>query len=161
MTTLAQWYPDPSGAPGLRYWDGTAWTDHYAPNPEPETPKPSRLQRFQSWATESAERNKFDAHAGPWRILSGKLTYKNRAIDPAGITWDVETGEQLKRITATRVVTIGVFALLAKKDTSQIYLGATLPDGEQILEGFPAKEGEQVRKFAAKARGLAARETHD
>jgi hypothetical protein len=22
------WYPDPSGAPGNRYWDGTGWTPH-------------------------------------------------------------------------------------------------------------------------------------
>ena len=24
----ADWYPDPSGVDQLRYWDGTAWTDH-------------------------------------------------------------------------------------------------------------------------------------
>ena len=22
------WYPDPTGAPGLRYWDGQRWTEH-------------------------------------------------------------------------------------------------------------------------------------
>ena len=27
-TTPAGWYPDPSGAPGQRYFDGTRWTDH-------------------------------------------------------------------------------------------------------------------------------------
>ncbi len=27
-TTPAGWYPDPSGAGGQRYWDGSAWTDH-------------------------------------------------------------------------------------------------------------------------------------
>lgn len=26
----ADWYPDPSGTKRLRYWDGTAWTDHVA-----------------------------------------------------------------------------------------------------------------------------------
>jgi len=26
----AAWYPNPEG-PGQRYWDGTAWTEHYAP----------------------------------------------------------------------------------------------------------------------------------
>ncbi|WP_169619256.1 DUF2510 domain-containing protein [Mycolicibacterium peregrinum] len=25
MTTPAGWYPDPSGAPGLKYWDGHRW----------------------------------------------------------------------------------------------------------------------------------------
>ena len=32
MTTPADWYQDPEGAPGdLRYWDGTQWTEHRAP----------------------------------------------------------------------------------------------------------------------------------
>jgi hypothetical protein len=26
----AGWYPDPSGTPRTRWWDGLAWTDHYA-----------------------------------------------------------------------------------------------------------------------------------
>ncbi|MHA7651760.1 DUF2510 domain-containing protein [Mycobacterium sp. ML4] len=25
------WYPDPSGQPGRRYWDGTAWTNFTHP----------------------------------------------------------------------------------------------------------------------------------
>lgn len=29
------WYPDPSGGGGLRYWDGGAWTQHWAPLPPP------------------------------------------------------------------------------------------------------------------------------
>lgn len=29
--TPADWYPDPAGQARLRYWDGTAWTDHTAP----------------------------------------------------------------------------------------------------------------------------------
>lgn len=28
---VPNWYPDPSGAPALRYWDGQQWTGHYAP----------------------------------------------------------------------------------------------------------------------------------
>jgi hypothetical protein len=39
-TTPAGWYPDPSGAPGQRYWDGTAWTDHEAP-PTAAQPQPA------------------------------------------------------------------------------------------------------------------------
>jgi len=30
------WYPDPSGVPGLRYWDGAQWTQHTAPSPAPQ-----------------------------------------------------------------------------------------------------------------------------
>ncbi len=29
----AAWYPDPSGQPILRWWDGAAWTEHTAPLP--------------------------------------------------------------------------------------------------------------------------------
>lgn len=29
------WYPDPSGSGGLRYWDGQQWTSHLAPGPSP------------------------------------------------------------------------------------------------------------------------------
>lgn len=32
MAAEAGWYPDPMGdVTKLRYWDGAAWTDHYAP----------------------------------------------------------------------------------------------------------------------------------
>ena len=30
MTTPAGWYPDPSGQPGQRYFDGINWTEHRA-----------------------------------------------------------------------------------------------------------------------------------
>ena len=30
------WYQNPQG-PGLRYWDGTQWTDHYRDAPEQQT----------------------------------------------------------------------------------------------------------------------------
>ena len=26
MSIDAGWYPDPTGRPGVRWWDGTAWT---------------------------------------------------------------------------------------------------------------------------------------
>ena len=29
------WYPDPNGAPHLRWWDGQAWTDYVEPYVEP------------------------------------------------------------------------------------------------------------------------------
>lgn len=31
-TTPANWYPDPMGRHQLRYWDGSAWTDHVSSN---------------------------------------------------------------------------------------------------------------------------------
>ncbi|WP_165962817.1 DVUA0089 family protein [Occultella glacieicola] len=36
MTTPAGWFPDPSGADQLRYWNGATWSDQVAPNgPQP------------------------------------------------------------------------------------------------------------------------------
>ena len=36
--TPAGWYPDPDGGDSLRYWDGTAWTEHrHASGSQPET----------------------------------------------------------------------------------------------------------------------------
>jgi uncharacterized RDD family membrane protein YckC len=32
----ANWYPDPSGNGGLRYWDGNVWTAHFTPPPPPQ-----------------------------------------------------------------------------------------------------------------------------
>ncbi|HEY6531962.1 MAG TPA: AIM24 family protein [Acidimicrobiales bacterium] len=44
MTTPADWYPDPSDSSLLRYWDGSAWTEHTAPapvaQPAPAAPAP-------------------------------------------------------------------------------------------------------------------------
>jgi hypothetical protein len=42
---LPGWYRDPSGEPGLRYWDGTSWTDQRKPSlvpPSPHEPVPKR-----------------------------------------------------------------------------------------------------------------------
>lgn len=33
--TAAGWHPDPNDPNSLRYWDGTAWTDHRSPRPQP------------------------------------------------------------------------------------------------------------------------------
>lgn len=38
MTTPAGWYPDPSGLPVQRYWDGQQWTSTTAPFAAPFTP---------------------------------------------------------------------------------------------------------------------------
>ena len=43
MTTPAGWYPDPSGAPGQRYWDGRQWTAHSAPAAPAIPPAPPKV----------------------------------------------------------------------------------------------------------------------
>lgn len=39
----AGWYPAQPGM--LRYWDGVAWTDHYAPTPKGPGPRSARPAR--------------------------------------------------------------------------------------------------------------------
>lgn len=39
----AGWYPDPSGAPGQRYYDGVAWSDVAVAAPTTAAPSPGRL----------------------------------------------------------------------------------------------------------------------
>jgi hypothetical protein len=48
----ADWYPDPHGAPQLRYWDGREWTEHVSPVSSPAAevasepaPEPARKRR--------------------------------------------------------------------------------------------------------------------
>ena len=48
MSAAAGWYPDPTGAPGGRWWDGAQWTAHtlappVAPRPVDVPPRPRRL----------------------------------------------------------------------------------------------------------------------
>lgn len=57
----AGWYPDPTGAPGTRWWDGAAWSGHvrpvsvpapagypgYAGHPGYATPRPTAVARAQ------------------------------------------------------------------------------------------------------------------
>ena len=38
------WYPDPSGAPGQRYFDGTDWTEHRAAG-QPVLPQPKKSKK--------------------------------------------------------------------------------------------------------------------
>lgn len=37
--STAGWYADPSDAGLLRWWDGTAWTEHLSPRPMPSAPR--------------------------------------------------------------------------------------------------------------------------
>lgn len=90
-----------------------------------------------------------------------------RADTAAGLWWDaweaghgtnppakyelagarVEVTEGQPRVTAARVVMLGVFALAAKK--SQVYLNFTLGDGTELVVARPGKFAMKARTFAA------------
>ncbi len=44
-TVAAAWYPDPSGLPVLRWWDGQQWTEHTDPAPTHLPQQPGRHHR--------------------------------------------------------------------------------------------------------------------
>lgn len=53
MTTPAGWYPDPSGGPNQRWWDGAQWTDQlsnpYAPVEVLKAPEGTRVYNVWIW----------------------------------------------------------------------------------------------------------------
>jgi uncharacterized membrane protein YhaH (DUF805 family) len=50
----ANWYPDPSGAQFLRYWDGAAWTGHTRPAPNAVIPAAAPMLLYPQQAPASA-----------------------------------------------------------------------------------------------------------
>lgn len=54
MQTPPGWYPDPSGRPGTRWWDGGAWTEHVGPVPpwvaRPRLAPGTRTETWFLWA---------------------------------------------------------------------------------------------------------------
>src|SRR4051794_3696588 len=52
--TAPGWYPDPRGADQLRYWDGTAWTDHVSSAGRQaataEVPRDAEKEPLATWA---------------------------------------------------------------------------------------------------------------
>ncbi len=69
----ANWYPDPSGGGGLRYWDGRTWTAHVAP------PAPAYYPPYGPWGPPPWKGAQLGrpatgpaALATPWRRLGAR-----------------------------------------------------------------------------------------
>jgi hypothetical protein len=69
-------------------------------------------------------------------------------VPVAGAKLTVDRGEAAKRITATRVALAGPFALLMKKDTTQLFLTLEGADGSAMLIECPVKKEGAARKLA-------------
>lgn len=65
-----------------------------------------------------------------------------------GATVTVDRGEAAKRITATRVALAGPFALLLKKDATQLFITIEGADGSAMLLECPARKEAAARKLA-------------
>ncbi|MFI5685890.1 hypothetical protein [Streptomyces sp. NPDC051636] len=87
-------------------------------------------------------------------IMGGKVRMPNQqAIPIEGARVTIEAGETArKRITAARVALIGIFAIWAKKDMSQLFITIEHEEGI-VLVPVPAKKEAQARIFATMVNG--------
>jgi hypothetical protein len=89
-------------------------------------------------------------------VMGGKFRAPNQdpiPIDGARMT--IERGEDAgKRVTATRVLLTGVFALLLKKDQTQLFI--TVENGDRVMMiPVPAKKEGAARVLATMVNGEA------
>lgn len=96
---------------------------------------------------------------GPVALENGDtLIYEKQRYPVQGATARVESvGDLQSRITATRLLTTGVFAfaLKKKKDSRELYLTVTGPGFEFVAEVDP-KKGLEARQFAARINAASA-----
>lgn len=90
-------------------------------------------------------------------MMGGKFKAPNQTDVPVGgsrVT--IERGEDVgKRVTATRVLLAGPFALLMKKDRNQLFITIEGADGSVLLQPVPARKEAQARVFATLVNGEA------
>ena len=75
----AGWYPDPSGAPGLRYWDGTTWTQWTHPAASGSAPTVDSAEQRRSLAASRATAGDV---AGATAELKALLAEQIRVLGP-------------------------------------------------------------------------------
>jgi uncharacterized RDD family membrane protein YckC len=71
LSAPPNWYPAPDGRGGLRYWDGSAWTEHWAPPPPPQYANFGALPWKGAQLGRPAQGN--GALANPGRRLAARL----------------------------------------------------------------------------------------
>jgi hypothetical protein len=88
-------------------------------------------------------------------LNTDSISYKRQGGSIAGATARVETAaDARRRITATRLLAIGVFALAVKKQTGNVFLTVEHPDYGFVVE-IPMKLEAKARAFAAKINSAA------
>lgn len=96
------------------------------------------------------------AAAAGLNVMGGKFRAPGQEPVPVeGARITIERGEQAKaRVTATRVLLAGPFALLMKKDQNQLFI--TIENGEHVmLAPVPARKEAQARVLATMVNGEA------
>jgi len=70
------------------------------------------------------------------------------------LTFSIEGPEQLQtRVTATRLLTIGIFAFAKKKSSGESFLFAEMVDGSNLIMKFVGKSEPEVKALFAPYRG--------
>jgi hypothetical protein len=75
-------------------------------------------------------------------------------VPVAGATVTVDRGETARRITATRVLTTGIFALALKKDQTKLFVTIQGADGSIMLREVKATKEGKARALAAAVASL-------
>jgi hypothetical protein len=116
--------------------------------------------RYLLEAKSKAKASKLTASFGGLMLYTDKITKGLGSSWPLlGAEAEVTMGSPKTRITATRVVAIGVFALLAKKNATKGFLEVETTTGPVVIE-FDSKKEKDARQFAMKlnrAAGLLAK----
>lgn len=98
-----------------------------------------------------ADKHRYDSSFAGCRISGDKIQKGAKSWPVAGAKADFEHGANVGgRVTATRVMLTGVFALAMKKDRNKVYVMVQLADGEQLLLDAKAKQEKDAREFASK-----------
>ena len=92
----AGWYPDPSGAPGLRYWDGIAWTQWtHAAGPESAPQTLGEQERCDRAASKRTV-------ARPLRAKCGRGATFVELVPPGQLPHDFQTWPEDRRLAYTK-----------------------------------------------------------
>lgn len=122
---------------------------------------------FKEWAEKTAaagkaaqlaqaERKVIDRFEGV-TLTASTITHGAMSGPVQGAVARVEHAADIqKRVTAARLVTLGVFAFAAKKQTGHVFLTVE-GDGFEFAVEVPVKKEADARKFAAKVNAAAKR----
>ena len=101
---------------------------------------------LKAWAAQATYTGVFEGVT----LKPDTIKYKNQGGPIVGATARVEAASDIKnRVTATRLVALGVFAFAAKKHSGHVYLTVE-GDGFEFVVEVPIKKEADARKFAAK-----------
>lgn len=127
------------------------WVKKNAPGSEADLArKAERADFMRRIAEKDASRKAKYNHFGV-TLTRASIVYQGHGGFLAGATACVTTAANNQtRVTATRLVTIGLFAFAAKKVSGSVYLMVDNPtSGYQFVVEIPAKRETQAREFAA------------